>query len=185
MDKAIITVLLIIAGVVCVAVMFNGIFPAITRGSDAVVSMASKVDDRLQSQVNMIYAVSEYDSDEALDWRDANSNGTFDLLAWVKNVGSTRILGLERCDIFFGEEGDFRRIPYTDYAGGTPPYWEYSIEDSASEWGPAKTLKVTIRYATLDDQTDNFSLTGLSSNTTYLFKLIIPNGITDEIYFSL
>ena len=113
MDKAIITVLLIIAGVVCVAFMFNAIYPAINRGSDAVVSMASVVDDRIKSRVDIVHAVSEYDPNNGPSfWNDTNSNSSFDIFAWVKNVGSSRILGVERCDVFFGEEGDFHRIPH-------------------------------------------------------------------------
>lgn len=185
MDKAIITVLLIIAGVVCVAFMFNGIYPAITRGSDAVVSMASQVDDRIKSQVNIIHAVTEYDPNDVPPqgdyWNDTQPNSTFDIIAWVKNVGTSRILGVERCDVFFGEEGNFQRIPHSDYAGEPPqePYWEDTIEDNSTDWGPAKTMKITIRYA------DDFTSSGLATGTTYLVKIIIPNGITDEIYFSL
>ena len=180
MDKAIITVLLIIAGVVCVAFMFNGIYPAINRGSDAVVSMAAQVDERLKTQISIIHAVSEYDPNDAVDhWNDINSNGTFDIFAWVKNVGSSRILAVKKSDIFFGEEGNFRRITHQDYAGGAKPYWQDTLEDNATEWGPGKTLKVTICYA------DDFDSSGLSAGTTYLIKVIIPNGISDEIYFSL
>jgi len=180
LDKAIITVLLIIAGVVCVTFMFNGIFPAINRGSDAVVSMAAQVDDRIKSQVSIVHSTSEYDPNDAVDhWNDVNSNGTFDIFAWVKNVGDSRILAVERCDVFFGAEGNFQRISHEDYAGGLKPYWQDTLQDSASEWGRGKTLKITIRYA------NNFVESGLSAGTTYLVKLIIPNGISDEIYFSL
>lgn len=180
MEKAIITVLLIVAGVVCVAVMFNGIFPAINSGSDAVVSMASKVDDRIQSQVDIIHATSEYNPDDTVNhWNDINGNGTFDILAWVKNVGSTRILGVDESDVFFGEDGDFQRVPYVDYANGVKPYWEYTLEDGATQWGPGDTLALTIVYA------DDFNSSGLTAGTTYLLKMIIPNGISDEIYFSL
>ena len=181
MDKAIITVLLIVAGVTCVVVMFNGIFPAITRGSDAVVSMASQVDDRIKSQVSIVHAVSEYDPNDAVDyWNDINSNGDFDIFAWVKNVGDSRILAVEKCDIFFGKEGDFQRISHDDYVDpGVFPYWQDTLEDSAGEWGRGKTLKINIVYA------DTFAASGMTAGTTYLVKVIIPNGISDEIYFSL
>ena len=183
MDKAIITMMLIIAGVVCVSVMFNSLYPALNRGSDAVVSMASAVDDRIKSQVDIIHAVSEYDSNDTGDyWNDMNSNSHFDIFAWVKNVGTSRILTPENSDIFFGEEGDFQRIPHETYAGGTAPYWQYSIEDSADEWGRSETMKINIVHT---KNITEFSDTGLSTSTTYRIKLIIPNGITDEIYFSL
>ena len=179
MDKAIITVLLIIAGVVCVAFMFNAIYPAINRGSDAVVSMSAVVDDRIKSRVEIVHAVSEYDPNNGPSfWNDTNSNSTFDIFAWVKNVGTSRILGVERSDIFFGEEGDFVRVPHEDYASGVKPYWQDSLEDSADEWGPGKTMKVTIVHS------GSYGGSGLSTDTTYRVKLIIPNGITDEVYLS-
>lgn len=179
MDKAIITVLLIIAGVVCVAFMFNAIYPAINRGSDAVVSMASAVDDRIKSQIEIVHAVSEYDPNNAPSyWNDTNSNSSFDILAWVKNVGKSRILGVEQSDIFFGEEGNFQRIPHEDYAGGVKPYWQDTLEDSADEWGPGKTMKVTVVYS------GTYGGSSLSDNTTYTYKMIIPNGISDETYIS-
>lgn len=180
MDKAIITVLLIIAGVVCVAFMFNSIYPAVNRGSDAVVTMASQVNDRIQSNVSIVHVVTEYDPNDEVDhWNDVNSNGTFDIIAWAKNVGTSRIIGVEQCDVFFGEEGNFQRIPHQDYAGGSKPYWQDTLEDSADDWSPGKTMKLTVVYA------DSFAASGLATNTTYRFKLIIPNGICDEIYFSL
>jgi archaeal flagellar protein FlaG len=178
-DKAIITVLLIIAGVVCVSFMFNAIYPAINRGSDAVVSMTSVVDDRIKTQVDVIHTVSEYDPNNGPSfWNDTNSNSTFDIFAWVKNVGTSRILGVEQSDIFFGTAGDFERIPHEDYAAGVKPYWQDSLEDSTTEWGPGKTMKVTIVHS------GSYGGSGLSDNTTYLVKLIIPNGISDETYVS-
>lgn len=180
MDKAITTLLLIVAGVVCVAFIFNGVYPAITKGSSAVAGMATTVNERIKSRISIIHAVSEYDPNDSVDyWNDVNANNKFDIFAWVKNVGKSRILAPENCDVFFGKEGNFRRIPYVDYAGGSLPYWEYTIEDNGGEWGPARTLKITVVYA------DDFNSSGLETGVTYLIKVIIPNGISDEIYFSL
>ncbi|MCL0093923.1 hypothetical protein M1O53_02960 [Dehalococcoidia bacterium] len=178
MDKAIITVLLIIAGVASVAFIFNSVYPAITRGSDAVVSMADRMDDRIRSQVNVIHAVSEYDPNAPGNWTDINTNTDFDIFAWVKNVGTTRILTPRRSDVFFGREGSFQRIPHVDYAGGVKPFWQYVVEDTGGEWVSARTLKITIVYA------DDWATSGLSTGVTYLVKMILPNGISDEIYFS-
>lgn len=177
MDKAIITVLLLIGGVVLVAYMINGLFPVVNRGNDAVVSMSDIIDDRIKSNVSIIHAVSEYDASQPGTWRDLNSNGWFDIIAWVKNVGSSRVLGIEECDVFFGTEGNFQRYSHSTYASGTPN-WVYSLEDSASDWSPGKTNKITLRYAL------TYVASGLSTNTTYKLKLIIPNGISDELCFS-
>ena len=179
MDKAIITVLLIIAGVACVAFIFNSVYPAITRGSDAVVSMADRIDDRIRSQVNIIHAVSEYDPNAPGNWTDINTNGDFDIFAWVKNVGTTRILTPRRSDVFFGREGSFQRIPHDDFVDpGVWPYWQYVVEDTGGEWVSARTLKITIVYA------DDWATSGLSPGVAYRVKIILPNGISDEIYFS-
>jgi hypothetical protein len=183
LDKAIITVLLIISGVVCVTVMFNGILPAISRGSDSVASMAAQVDDRIKSQVGIVQAVSEYDPNDVVDhWNDVNANGKFDIFAWVKNVGDSRILGYENCDVFFGTEGNFERIPNATFVTGEPkpyPYWQGTVEDTSIDWGRGQTLKITISYA------DTFALSGVTTGTTYRVKVILPNGISDEIYLSL
>ncbi len=179
MDKAIITVLLIIAGVTCVAVLFGSVYPAITRGSDAVVSMSAQAGDRIKSHVSIVHVVSEYDPNDGVDsWNDMNSSGTFDIYVWAKNVGTSRILGVEGCDVFFGEEGDFKRITHEDFAGAVKPFWQDTLEDSATEWGPGTTMKLTVVYS------DNYAGSGLSADTTHLLKLIIPNGISDEVYFS-
>ncbi|MCL0095195.1 hypothetical protein M1O52_01465 [Dehalococcoidia bacterium] len=179
MDKAIITVLLIIAGVACVAFIFNSVYPAITRGSDAVVSMADRIDDRIRSQVNIIHAVSEYDPNAPGNWTDINTNTDFDIFAWVKNVGTTRILTPRRSDVFFGREGSFQRIPHDDFVDpGVWPYWQYVVEDTGGEWVSARTLKITIVYS------DDWATSGLSPGVAYLVKMILPNGISDEIYFS-
>ncbi|MBK9613759.1 hypothetical protein [Candidatus Amarobacter glycogenicus] len=34
-------------------------------------------------------------------WQDTNGDGDFDVFAWVKNVGETRIVALEQTDVFF------------------------------------------------------------------------------------
>ncbi len=180
MDKAIITVLLIIAGVACVAFIFNSVYPAITRGSDAVVSMADRMDDRIRSQVNIIHAVTEFDPRAAGNWTDTNASGTFDIFAWSKNVGSTRILGPERSDVFFGREGNFRRIPHENHVpAGQMPRWRYTFEDGGAEWGPARTLRITIVYAT------TWAASGLSTGIIYRVMMILPNGISHQIYFSI
>lgn len=89
---------------------------------------------------------------------------------WVKNVGTADIVSIERSDIFFGPTDNFTRV---DYGGGTPPYWDYQLEGGNSEWKQTVTLKVTIQPAS-----------SLSSGT-YMVKVVIPNGISDQTTFSV
>jgi len=152
LDKAIVTVLLVIVSVTCVVFIFNAFYPAVTRSSGALADMAGGMDERLKSQIEVIHAVGYAADDYAL--------------VWVKNVGSSRIGAIDHSDIFFGPEGDFSRISY----GGSTPSWAYLVENDA-EWRPTATLRITITYP-------------ISSETTYFLKMVIPNGVSDEYYFS-
>lgn len=158
MDKAITTALLIIAGVVSMIFVFNSVYPMINRSSAAMTSMADTVDDRMKSRISIVHA--------------ANSGDRTTVYIWVKNVGTTRIVSIEQSDVFFGKTTDFNRIPYTAGAGGAYPQWTYSIENDA-EWGNSATVKITISYS---------SDPGAG---TYYIKVIIPNGISDEYFFSM
>jgi len=146
------TVFMIIASVVCAILVFNSLYPAVIKSSDAMTNMTIRVDDRLKSQIEIIHATGDADDDEAY--------------VWVKNVGSLRIAAIERCDIFFGPEGNFTRIPYGSGSGT----WTYEVEND-DEWAPTATLKITI-------------FDTISVDTRYFVKVSIPNGISDEYYFS-
>ena len=115
MEKAITTALLIIAGVICMVFVFNSVYPMINRSSNAMVSMADTIDERMKSRINIVHA--------------ANTANRTSVYLWVKNVGTTRIVGMDGMDIFFGQETDFERIPYVDYAGGGYPQWSYIVEN--------------------------------------------------------
>jgi hypothetical protein len=170
MEKAIVTILLTIAGIVCAMLLFNAVYPAVGRGSGALVSVAGKVDERIRSQVSIVHAVGELDTNG--NWQDTNGNTYFDVFIWVKNVGASTIGAIEESDVFFGKEGEFSRILYKDDAGGALPYWEYQIEND-TEWVPTATTKITITFSS-----------ALSSGT-YFIKVVIPSGVSDEIFFSM
>ena len=91
---------------------------------------------------------------------------------WIKNVGTQRILDVKESDLFFGQEDNFDRIPYVDDAGGTYPRWSFILEND-TEWKTSATIKITITY-----NSD-------PGSGTYFAKFIIPNGISDEYYFSM
>ena len=158
MDKVVTTVLLIIAGVVCMIFVFNSVYPMISRSSQAMVSMAEIVDERMKSRISIVHA--------------ANSANRTAVYLWVKNVGTSRIVSIGESDVFFGQEDDFARIPYVDDAGGSYPRWEYTLEND-TEWLTSATLKITITY-------DVDPGAG-----TYFAKVVIPNGISDEYFFSM
>jgi hypothetical protein len=138
--------------------VFNSVYPTINRSSQAMVSMAEQVDERMKSRISIVHA--------------ANSANRTSVYLWIKNVGSTRIVAVDQSDVFFGLSDNFSRVPYVTDAGGTYPQWSYSLEND-TEWQTSSTLKVTISYS---------SDPGAG---TYYTKFIIPNGISDEYYFSM
>lgn len=146
-----VTLLLIIAGIVCSLVVLNAVYPAITGSSGAIVEAAGKIDDRIRSNIEVIEI-------------SHNSN---DVYIWIKNVGTSYIGGINSSDIFFGPQGNFDRI---SYGGSTAPYWEYSLEND-TKWGPSATLKITIHCTS-------------TPSGEYYFKIVIPNGISNQTYYS-
>ncbi|OGO36382.1 MAG: hypothetical protein A2147_03240 [Chloroflexi bacterium RBG_16_57_8] len=155
-DKIIVTVMLIIGGVVASFAVFNSVYPAVERSSQAVSSAADVVNDRMTSRIEIIQV--------------GGSGTTVD--AWVKNVGAARIGGIEGSDIFFGMDGGVSRMAFGDNST-SPPYWSYQLEGGNAQWGQAVTNRITIHLA------------DSPSPGVYLMKMVIPNGIFDESVFSL
>ena len=161
---------MITAGVVAAVLVVSVVYPAVIRSSDALTGMKGRIDERIRSQIHIVHTTGELDSSGL--WQDTNSDGNFDVFAWVKNTGSTRVAAIHRTDVFFGPEGDFARIPHQDEAEGSYPYWEWDVEN-ATDWDPTATLKITINHSSI-----------LSSGR-YLMKVVIPNGLSDEVFFSM
>ena len=157
MDKAVVTIFLLIAGIVCSLVVFNAVYPAINRSSAAISTMAASVDDRIKSNIEII--------------QTANDGSNIHI--WVKNVGDSRIGPIENSDVFSDvEDGNVSRITY---GGETTPYWGYAIEGNPGETmcGVHETIQITI-YCT-----------NPPASGTYIVKIVLPNGISDEHQFSL
>ena len=119
----------------------------------------------------IVHAVGELDSGGSFD--DTNGNALFDIFVWVKNVGDTRNLTVSDTDLFLGPKGNFTRIPHdTEVEAGIYPRWNSSIEND-TEWGPKATIKITVTYSSTQAQAN------------YDSKVVIPNGVSDEYFFSL
>jgi hypothetical protein len=133
LDKVIVTALLVLAGIISAVTFFNAVYPAIGQSGDALANMQGRVDERLKTEIKIIYA--------------APSNGQVQV--WVKNIGSLSILSPEAGDLFFGPEGNFSRIPY----GTGTPHWEYTVENGG-DWSQSHTLQINIvGYAPLNPGT--------------------------------
>jgi hypothetical protein len=169
-DKTIVTAFTIIASIACVLVLFQAVYPMVSQGSAAMVSMESRMADRLRSDVGLVHTSGELDADQL--WQDTNSNGLFDVFVWAKNLGSLRLEPLESCDVFFGPEGNFSRIPHQSLAGGTYPYWTATLENGAT-WDPTCTLRITVHFSSV-----------LASDRYYV-KVVAPTGVSDDLSFGL
>ncbi len=155
MDKVIVTGFLIMAGVVSAITVFNSVYPAIGQSSDAITSMQGRVDDRLKTQIEIIYGAKSIDQSGDI------------VLIWVKNTGSLRISAVEASDLFFGPEGNFSRIPY----GVGAPHWSYTIENDA-QWNPTRTIQITI------------SGYGSLPAGRYYAKVVLANGLSSDYFLS-
>jgi hypothetical protein len=133
------------------------------------VRIAQNVDKRIETQISTVYATAELDDSGV--WQDTNSNTYFDAFVWVKNVGSVRIIGIDKMDVFFGTDGNFERIPHESDAPASFPRWSYVIENN-TEWINTATLRITIHYSS-----------ALASDT-YMVKVITTTSISDTYYFS-
>jgi archaellum component FlaG (FlaF/FlaG flagellin family) len=124
LDKAIITVLLIICGVITSMAIFNGLYPAVLESSSAIDSASNQLSDQIRSDIEII---------------QVSPNGTI-ISAWVKNVGTNIIEDIPGSDLFIGSEIDYT---YVNYGGSTTPYWTYQIQGSATAWSQTVTIKIT------------------------------------------
>lgn len=170
MEKTIVTAFMVIAGIVTAVLVFGAVYPAILRTRDTMISMESRADDRMRSDIEIIHVAGELDSSG--NWQDTNSDGDFDVLAWVKNTGGSRIAALQQLDVFFGAQGNFSRIPYCEEVGGSTPCWDWELEND-SEWNPTATLRIAI------------SMPEIAIQGRYFIKVVMPNGLSDESVFSM
>lgn len=170
MDKSISTALFIVVSMVMALMLFNVAYPAIVESGDAISGMTNRADEQMRSQITVIHAAGELD--QTGTWQDTNVNGEFEVFVWVKNVGDSTLIGIDRLDVFLGPEGNFARIPHQSHANGSKPYWTYQIENAA-EWTPTATVKLVIHY--------QFPIT----SGRYFVKVVVPNGVADEDFFGL
>lgn len=170
MDKAITTAFMIIVSIVVSVMVFNTVYPAVVQGSESLVNMSGRMDNRLKSGIEIVHIAAELDSNGV--WQDSNGDGNFDVNVWVKNTGSLRIPAVGASDVFFGPEGNFTRIPHVDQAGGTYPNWEWTVENDDA-WDPTATARININYGS-----------ALTSGR-YFVKIVITNGLADDDYIGL
>ncbi len=168
--------LLTIAGVVAAIAVMNAVFPAVTRSSSALTTASSTVDERIRTNVSVVQSVGELDSGGL--FVDTNSNALFDFFVWVKNVGDVTVPAITNADVFFGVPGSIVRIPSSIDSPGTYPNWTFAVE-GGGDWEVASTVRLEIRF---DDGCPGACL---KAQGTYFVRLVTPNGVATESFFSM
>ena len=93
--------------------------------------------------------------------------------ARIERTGTLTTNGVPRPDSGTYEfDAAYEHSAYVDDAGGSYPRWSYSLEND-TEWKTGATMKITVTYS---------SDPGAG---TYYIKVVIPNGIADEFFFSM
>ena len=125
MDKAIVTVLLIICGIVATLAMFNGVMPAIQTSQSSINEAASAASDRIGSRIEIIQA--------GADGNHIN--------IWVKNIGTVEIPQIQQSNVFMVSGST---LVLVNYGGAVTPFWGYQITGTDTAWTRATTIQVTI-----------------------------------------
>ncbi len=154
MDKAIVTVLLIICGMTAALAIFNGVYPALTQSQSAISSAANLASERIQTRIEII---------------QAGASGTAATI-WVKNIGTAVVGNIAQSDLFLGAAGTEQRIPYG--TSGSPA-WSYSIPGGQERWSQSVTMGITVQLA------------APLTTGSYQVTLVLPNGISDDMVFSV
>ncbi|MBN1761962.1 MAG: hypothetical protein JW878_02620 [Methanomicrobia archaeon] len=156
-EAALTTAIITIACVVCASMLASAVIPALNRATSSVVSSSAQLGERIETSIDII----------------EEANDTTHEYIWVKNTGASEIAQIESSDIFFGEMGEFQRIPYNSSRSVTPS-WNYSIEndDGDGRWDIGETINVTIAMSEI-------------TAGDYYVKMVLFNGISTEDKFSI
>lgn len=161
-EETISTAILTVATIIAAVVLLNAIYPSLYSASGSILSMDSATVDRMNTDLKVL-----------TEFPSADSDGHFQVTAWVKNTGSTSIRhsDLDLTDVYlYPGSGVATRF---SLAGGAPN-WQYGIlsGDGDSDWDPGETLQVTLHYGS-----------ALPSGTARL-RLALYNGVFAEDTFS-
>ncbi len=135
-----------------------GIFASMIIGKSSAIQSLFATQTQIQRDVML--------TDIKIVYVNANANSTT-VKAYVKNIGLNPVVSLDSVDVFFGEVDSLSRIPYN---AASAPKWVYTDN---SVWDPKETKELVI---TLDNV--------LQSNKTYILKVVLHNGVTDEYILS-
>ena len=156
MEKVITTSLIIIASLVAAMALINAVLPALGKSSGALTTANSEAAKRIKTDITVIHSTGD--------------TSTNKVTIWVKNVGVQGIKKVEDSDIILTKpSGSVTRFSYT--SGCTSECWDFSLEDNASNWTTAVTVKFTISTAV--------------ASGSYSISVAAPNGVSADKDFSV
>jgi flagellar protein FlaG len=155
------TAILIIAAVIAVVALINGVFPSIYQMSGSMTTVSDASNDRMKTDIKII-CQSANQTDHSLN-------------VYLKNTGDQKITGanVARSDVYFGTGDAMERLSYGGSAGAR---WTYSITEGNGDaaWDPGETLNVWLQTASHD-----FNAPGQR------VKVVLYNGVGDDATFTL
>ena len=154
MEKAITTAMLVIASIVAAIALINAVLPSVGKSASALATANGEAANRIRTEIDIIHSA-------------GNTSGT--VTVWVKNVGTQVIRSIESSDIILTKPNSVSRLPYV--SGCSSECWDYILEDNASDWTKAVTVK--------------FTLTTAVPTGTYSVSVAAPNGVSASKDFSV
>jgi flagellar protein FlaG len=160
--ESISSAILTIASVICAFGFASAVYPSVISAGDPIMSRSDSMGDQILTDIEILHETTAAEGTE--------------IHVWVKNVGCKEISSgiIPESDLFFGEAGNFERIPY-DKNGSMTPGWSYLIEQNGDDdWDKGETLRIKIKPADLP-----------VSGEKYFIKFSTYNGVSEEAYFTV
>ena len=154
MSQTITTAMLVIASLIAALALINAVLPATGQSASALATANGEAARRIKTDIDVIYAT-------------GNTSGTITI--WVKNVGTQVIRAVQSSDIIIIKPNGVSRLPYV--SGCSSECWDYTLEDSATAWTTAVTVK--------------FTVTTSVAAVSYSVSVAAPNGVTAAKDFSV
>ena len=155
MEKAITTAMFVIASIIAAIALINAVMPALGKSSSALAVANSDAAKRIKTDVEIIHATGDV-------------SGT--VTVWVKNIGTQVIKAPASSDIIVTKpSGSVARLSYVDDCSSE--CWDYILEDNATFWKTAVTVK--------------FTLTTAVAVGSYSITVAVSNGVSATKDFSV
>jgi flagellar protein FlaG len=155
------TAIIIIAAVIAVVALINGVFPAVYQMSGSMTSVSDASGDRMKTEIKIIC--------------ESGNQTAGSLNVYVKNTGDHRLAAayIGKTDVYFGTGEAMEKCGSDGSSGAT---WAWSIEggNGDASWDPGETLDVWLKTANHD-----FNVPGQH------VKIVLYNGVGDEARFTL